>query len=221
MPTKKAKKNVLNFTMQPQQQFAWCWAAVGTSCAHFYDPDSTWTQCKLASASIEPSPGNCCDDPESLDCDKPWYLITPNNQGSFVTTHIPSSFVTGALPVDKLMTEIDQGRLVAFKLEITLEHALDFNIDGQEIKIPKFGHFVVIAGYEASMASPNDQNVMVYVHDPFSLDKGYSTMTYEVFQTNYKCHGGVVADANSTNGIDSVTGCRVTHSFFTSPLQNT
>jgi len=221
MATKKIKKNVLDFVMQSQQQFAWCWAAVGTSCAHFYDHHSTWTQCKVASASIEPSPGNCCDKPSSLVCDKPWYLITSQKQGSFVTTHISSIIVMGALPVDKLMTEIDQGRLVAYRLEIKLEHVLDFNIDDQDISFQVFGHFVVIAGYESPASSPNDENVMVYVHDPFSLEKGYSIMAYEVFQTNYKCHGGTVADPKSTNGMDGITGCRVTHRFITSPLYNT
>jgi hypothetical protein len=40
----------LDFTMQHQQQTNWCWAAVSTSVALFYDPVSTWTQCAVASA---------------------------------------------------------------------------------------------------------------------------------------------------------------------------
>lgn len=44
MATKKRKKNVLKFSMQHQKEDAWCWAAVGTSCALFYAPDSGWHQ---------------------------------------------------------------------------------------------------------------------------------------------------------------------------------
>ncbi len=212
------KKKVLDFTMQPQEQFAWCWAAVGTSCALFYDPNSGWTQCKVASKSIVPAPGNCCGaNASGFKCNLPWPLLNKDNQGSFVTTHIPSRFVEGAIPVQTLIEEINKGQLLAYRLEIKLDHEIDIIPGPEEKLIPGFWHFVVIAGYQFS-GPVNDQNVTVYVHDPFSLEKGYSTMTYEVFQKNYQCHGGAISDLD--NHPDQQTNCKITHTFFTSPILN-
>jgi hypothetical protein len=48
----------LNFQMQHQQQTNWCWAAVSTSVALYYDPASTWTQCTVANGELGRS--DCC-----------------------------------------------------------------------------------------------------------------------------------------------------------------
>lgn len=219
MATKKKKKTLLDFKMQAQLQPAWCWTAVGTSCALFYDPDSGWTQCKVASKSIVPSPGNCCANPSGLQCDVPGPLLNDNNQGSLATTHIPSRFEEGAIPVRRLIAELDQGRIVAYRLQITLQNEIDLTVGGNEVKMAQFFHFVVIAGYEFS-GSADDKNVTVYVYDPFSLETGYSTMSYDVFQTAYKCHGGAVPDPTHEGAPDNETGCTITHSYFTSPIQS-
>ncbi len=224
MTSKKTKKTILNFNMQHQQQLAWCWSAVSTSCALFYDSDSGWTQCKVASKSIVPSPGNCCGaDASGLKCDIPWPLLSPDEtEGAFITTHIPSRLVTGPLLVQTLLSELDKGRLVAYRLEIALEHEIDVVEDGQTIRIPKFWHFVVIAGYEINTAEINDHSVTVYVFDPLdepdpvSLKIGHSTMSYATFLENYKCHGGVVPDQN--NSPDKETSCKVTNSYLTTPI---
>jgi hypothetical protein len=39
-------------TVDPQQQTQWCWAAVSNSVSHFYDPNSTWTQCTVVDAEL-------------------------------------------------------------------------------------------------------------------------------------------------------------------------
>ena len=49
---------VLRFTMQQQTQANWCWAATGTSVSHFYDPNSTWTQCQIANGQLGRT--DCC-----------------------------------------------------------------------------------------------------------------------------------------------------------------
>lgn len=154
MASKKIKKTVLNFSMQHQQQLAWCWSAVGTSCALFYDSDSRWTQCKLANKSLPlPVLENCCNTPSDSKCDIPWSLLNPDEtEGAFITTHIPSRLVTGPLLVQTLLSELDKGRLVAYRLEIALKHKMDVRGRRQTIRIPKFWHFVVIAGYEINAA---------------------------------------------------------------------
>src|SRR5580700_3120108 len=48
----------LAFTIQPQQQTNWCWAAVSTSVSHFFSAASAWTQCLVANATL--SRQDCC-----------------------------------------------------------------------------------------------------------------------------------------------------------------
>jgi len=48
----------LNLAMQVQQQSNWCWAAVSTSVAAFYDAASTWTQCSVADGELGRT--DCC-----------------------------------------------------------------------------------------------------------------------------------------------------------------
>jgi len=71
---------------QQQQQSNWCWAAVSSMISHYYNPASTWTQCAVATGTVnewrqahnEPSV-NCCDQPEasSSDCNVTWGLLPP------------------------------------------------------------------------------------------------------------------------------------------------
>ncbi|GAB2576074.1 C39 family peptidase [Spirosoma areae] len=196
MATTTKKKVALTFAMEPQLGHAMCWAAVGASCALFYDPTSGWTQCKLASASITPSPGDCCANPENSPCDITWYLQNKEDIGSFVTAKIAHNFHKGFIPFSQLMNELDQGRVVAYLLEM--------DIDGEIANMTKFSHFMVIAGYEST---DTEQNVIIY--DSYF---GKSEMAYKEFVTNYKCQG------------DSVDGHKITRSlveytFFSIPAK--
>jgi hypothetical protein len=58
--------------MQQQEQTQWCWAAVSNSVAAFYNPASTWTQCKIVNAEL--TQADCCVNGSSAACNKPWYL---------------------------------------------------------------------------------------------------------------------------------------------------
>jgi hypothetical protein len=55
-----------------QQQTQWCWAAVATGVSLYYDPGSTWTQCKVVAAEL--SRPQCCQDGSTSECNIPWYL---------------------------------------------------------------------------------------------------------------------------------------------------
>jgi peptidoglycan hydrolase-like protein with peptidoglycan-binding domain len=63
---------VLKFTMQAQQQSNWCWAAVSTSVSHFYDPNSSWTQCGVANTQLGRT--DCCGSGASGACNVYGYL---------------------------------------------------------------------------------------------------------------------------------------------------
>ena len=52
----------LSFSMEPQDQDQWCWAAVSASISGYYSPEDKWSQCKIASYVLE---GNCCEEPAS------------------------------------------------------------------------------------------------------------------------------------------------------------
>jgi hypothetical protein len=56
----------LAFTMQPQQQANWCWAAVSTSVSHYYDTGSAWTQCLVANDQL--GRNDCCGGGASGPC---------------------------------------------------------------------------------------------------------------------------------------------------------
>ena len=43
----------LDFSMHHQQQTNWCWAAVSTSVALFFNPSSGWTQCAVANGELQ------------------------------------------------------------------------------------------------------------------------------------------------------------------------
>lgn len=56
----------LPFNMQAQQQSNWCWAAVSTSVAEYFDSGSGWTQCKVANGELGRS--DCCGTGASGPC---------------------------------------------------------------------------------------------------------------------------------------------------------
>ena len=188
------KKVVLQFTMQDQLGDAMCWAAVGVSCVNFYDPGSKWTQCQLAKESMVPHPHDCCANAEHSPCNTPWYLQNEKGIGSFVTAQIADNFQEGFISFEQLMAELDQGRPVAYLLEIDIDGVLD----GRS----KFTHFLIVAGYEQTTS---EQNVVIY--DSYFHK---SEMAYQEFVTNYKCHGGVILGHNVTRGL-------VQYTFFSKP----
>jgi hypothetical protein len=110
--------------VQHQLQANWCWAACASSSSGYYDPATTWGQCRLANAEL--GQGNCCNDGGSLACDVPWYL-----HKALARTGNLGSRASGTLPWRQLCAEIDAGRPVAARIGWS---------DGT-------GHFVMVTGY--------------------------------------------------------------------------
>lgn len=155
----------LSFTMQEQKTFVWCWAAVGASCALFYDPLSIWTQCKLVEASIMAGPGSCCQKPVPLTCLVFGYLQNPQGKGAFILTGIANGYRSGALSFSNLKAQLDAGLLVAFRVS-------------RSVMNKEIAHFVVVSGYDIV-----DGQEYITVNDPFF---NTSFMSYQRFQDAYK-----------------------------------
>ncbi|QRO01884.1 C39 family peptidase [Archangium violaceum] len=62
----------LPVTMQPQQRSNWCWAAVATTTARFYQPSQPWTQESLVGVVLGVKPDNASTLPAQYNV--AWYL---------------------------------------------------------------------------------------------------------------------------------------------------
>ncbi|MGH7439783.1 MAG: C39 family peptidase [Polyangiaceae bacterium] len=127
----------LSFEMDPQQQTNWCWAAVSTSTASFYDSTNAWSQCKLACDQL--NMGTCCSNGGSGACDQPWYL----DKALARVGHF-QSMSGGAATFATVQATIDAGKPLGVRIAWASGGA----------------HFVAVRGYV------NDQQ-MLDVEDPF------------------------------------------------------
>ena len=93
----------LDFAMQHQQQTNWCWAAVATSVALFYDPASTWTQCTVANGELNRN--DCCGAGASGPCNVYGFLDSSLTRVGHLD-HMTGSSSTFA----QVQTEITAGR---------------------------------------------------------------------------------------------------------------
>jgi Papain-like cysteine protease AvrRpt2 len=66
--------HLLNFTVPSQLESNWCWAAVSTGVAHYYNSASAVTQCQVVNAQLGRS--DCCRNPGSSNCNVTGYLQT-------------------------------------------------------------------------------------------------------------------------------------------------
>ncbi len=100
-PTDELIKRALPaFTMQPQQETNWCWAAAAVSINRFLDPqgDHRWTQAELATKLLKHQGVNspdCVDRSDSRVCNRPEALdvalaITRNlrHEGALFNQHL-------------------------------------------------------------------------------------------------------------------------------------
>jgi Peptidase_C39 like family len=117
--------NSLPFSMQTQQGNFWCWAATSSSVSHFFNQNSAWTQCNIASTCLN---SECCT--TLAPCDKPYTLDGPLTQ----TGNLRGSAVSGNDTFAGVKAEIDQGRPVCCHIS--------WSGGG--------GHFVAISGYDDS-----------------------------------------------------------------------
>ena len=102
------KSRQLGFTMQPQTQSNWCWAATSSSVSHYYWFWSSWSQCSVANAELGRT--DACTTPVPSACNVPWWLdraLTRTN--NFVSITGPASF-------SSVKAEIDAGRPVGARI---------------------------------------------------------------------------------------------------------
>ncbi|WP_309644789.1 papain-like cysteine protease family protein [Phenylobacterium sp.] len=128
----------LPFRVDPQTQDQWCWAAVSSSVARFFDGNTAWTQCRVASAEFPPT--NCCGPAASGPCNRWWFL-----ERALGRTANLRSFTTG--PADPALVEG----------ELTGGAPLGIRVQWKD----GTGHFLVIAGIDMGMTPPR-----VTVTDP-------------------------------------------------------
>lgn len=94
----------LNFTVPAQLESNWCWAAVSTGIAHYYDSNSTVTQCQVVNAQLGRT--DCCANPASTNCNVTGYLGNAltfvghlkSEQGSATTYSATSDAVNAGTP---------------------------------------------------------------------------------------------------------------------------
>jgi Papain-like cysteine protease AvrRpt2 len=149
------------FNLQKQEQDNWCWAAMTDSVNKFFDPTTSWTQCKLASAHF--TGNNCCINGASAACNQPYAtrdaLRDLGNLGSIQTK--PAGFQT-------IMNEINGNRPLACRMEW------------------RGGGAHVVAAYGFAQADYDglfDQ--WVFVKDP-GQGIGDSKYLYNKFKTEYQ-----------------------------------
>ena len=96
--------HLLNFTVPHQLESNWCWAAVATGVAHYYNSASTVTQCQVVNAQLGRT--DCCNNPSSSNCNVPGYLDEAltyvdhlkSEQGSAATYAATSEAVNAGTP---------------------------------------------------------------------------------------------------------------------------
>ena len=139
----------LDFSMQHQQQTNWCWAAVSTSVALFYNPASTWTQCAVANGELNRN--DCCGAGAAGACNVYGFL------GSSLTRVGHLDHQTGSTATfAQVQTEVNNGRPLCIRTAWSGGGA----------------HFLAIIGFRIL-------NNMLAVDDPWygKSDVSYTTFT--------------------------------------------
>ena len=172
--------------MQTQQMDCWCWLAVGTSIALYYDQDSGWTQCECLNLTDPQLHSICCDGKEALKkakCDVTGFLVNREvTKGSFITTGLAvpgdtSTFTEGLFSFEQIRECIDRGQPMAVNIITNEKHEYPNGAIGT------FAHFIAIIGYEVVNGTE-----YVYLADPMYLDQddvNENLMTYENLKSSY------------------------------------
>jgi hypothetical protein len=136
-PLAGAAGQLLAFTMHHQEQTNWCWAAVATSTAGFYESNTGGAQCELVNAEL--GLATCCASGSDADCNVAWYLEDALQH----VDHL-RDFSGNKATWDTVTAEIDAGR--ALGVRIAWEGG--------------GGHFVIVAGYDSN-------GEMLEIRDPW------------------------------------------------------
>ncbi len=152
----------VSLRVQHQEKTEWCWAAVSTSIDHFFRPDSTHTQCDIASSVLN---RNCCGGATSSSsdaCNMPQALNPVLGRFHLLA----ADPILKPLTFDQVRSEIDAGRPVCVLIKW---------LDNQN-QITNRGHFIAVNGYRVTPA----QKLFVSITDPLY---GASEIAYDQFSS--------------------------------------
>jgi hypothetical protein len=151
----------VDFRMEKQEQSNWCWAATAKSVSTFYYRASQFSQCLVVSTVFR-NP-NCCNDPDSQNCNKPEKLSPALTVTGNLVNRQP-----GTVPWSTIKGEILAGRVVGARIEWK---------DGSG------GHFLVIRG----VGGIGRRTKQLFFNDPkdeFDPENPYKVSTYRTFKNN-------------------------------------
>src|ERR1700719_1931391 len=100
----KGQSHRLDFCIQHQRHSNWCWAAVATSVALFYQPAGKWTQCVVANSALGRK--DCCRKGAGGTCNVIGHL---QNSLTVVGHATAPPHVAGTAGFDRAQVEIDGG----------------------------------------------------------------------------------------------------------------
>jgi Papain-like cysteine protease AvrRpt2 len=149
----------LEFSMQHQRHSNWCWAAVATSIALYYDPESKWTQCGVANRNLHRR--NCCEKGSKCKCNVTGHL---RHVLRLVRHAKRPCEIKRRIPFSRVEREIDAERPLGVRTQWR---------GGKE------GHFLTIVGYHREFE-------LLTVADPLF---GRSHWHYGAFSKNYRHSG--------------------------------
>lgn len=164
---KRLRKNAskgksFKFDIQRQEQTNWCWAAVGATVVHYYNNNTSWTQCDIVTAALKQDA--CFVDASSPHINKQWYLDRALS-------------IVGCLKrmTDKRVPE----ELVLY--EIAARRPLGVRIHWRG----GGGHFVVLRSWFIG----EDDALWYVVEDPAKNGGGTRKMPASKFETAYGSQG--------------------------------
>jgi hypothetical protein len=134
-------RRTLSFIVQHQLQTQWCWAAVTSSVAAYYQ-NTAWPQCRVVNDQLKQA--MCCASGSASACNQPFYLDSALGRAGVL-----ANFTTGTLTLRQIMTEIDAGRPIGVRMQwsgggghfITVRGYSDQNI--VDVEDPWYGHVSV------------------------------------------------------------------------------
>lgn len=143
-----------------QTQTKWCWAAVAAAIARFYDYNTPWTECKVASSELNLK---CCGN-DKKKCDQYWNLDKALKR----VNHF--NMMTGqSVTFNQIVLQLKANRLVAVRLQV-------------KQKSGDYGHFAVIAGWHIDQYNTE----WITLYDPM---KGINVLEFSKLKKNYPTKG--------------------------------
>jgi hypothetical protein len=164
-PALLAAAYIMSFSMQAQLQDDWCWAAVASSVAGFFDDGKiSWPQCMLVNELLKQT--TCCTDGASIACNQPWYLSQALEKTRNIVCHH-----AGAQPIESIREQISAANPIGVLINWTGGGS----------------HFVAVTGVGPDEPSGAGKT-MIAVENSMP-NYGFSYIAYESFPVAYGSSG--------------------------------